>query len=136
MRFDILVTAPRFEPAGQALLEEAGCRLAFVSTEGGRAEMERRLAETAFDGIVSRFLPISAEAIAASPRLRVISRAAAGYDIIDVAAATSPCPPGLYSLKHSTHTHNSISHNLNYKTSTTLVLFWVNLKIDVLFANY
>jgi D-3-phosphoglycerate dehydrogenase len=89
MALQILVTAPRFEPAGLALLEQAGCEVAFVSAEGGRAEMERLLAARRFDGIVSRFLPISGAAIASCPSLRAISRAAAGYDIIDVAAATA-----------------------------------------------
>jgi D-3-phosphoglycerate dehydrogenase len=89
MPFDILVTAPRLEPAGTALLEEAGCRVTFVSAEGGRAEMERLLATRRFDGVISRFLPITGAAMASCPALRVISRAAAGYDIIDVAAATA-----------------------------------------------
>ncbi|HEV7267686.1 MAG TPA: hydroxyacid dehydrogenase [Falsiroseomonas sp.] len=89
MAFDILVTAPRLEPAGRALLEAAGCRLAFVSLEGGREELARKLSATPFDGVISRFVPISAEAMAGCPTLRVISRAAAGYDIIDVPAATA-----------------------------------------------
>jgi D-3-phosphoglycerate dehydrogenase len=89
MSFDILVTAPRFEPAGLDLLQAAGCRVHFVSAEGGRAEMERKLREERFDGVISRFIPISGEVIAAAPALRVISRAAAGFDIVDVAAATA-----------------------------------------------
>ncbi|MGG5808981.1 NAD(P)-dependent oxidoreductase [Falsiroseomonas sp. CW058] len=89
MAHHILVTAPRLEQAGMDLLEAAGCRVSFVSAEGGRAEMERRLAEQGFDGVISRFIPISAAAIASAPALRVISRAAAGHDVIDVAAATA-----------------------------------------------
>jgi D-3-phosphoglycerate dehydrogenase len=89
MSFEILVTAPRLEPEGLALLQDAGCRLTFVPVEGGRPEMERLLAARRFDGIVSRFLPISGAAIASCPSLRVISRAAAGYDAVDLAAATA-----------------------------------------------
>jgi D-3-phosphoglycerate dehydrogenase len=89
MALDILVTAPSLEPAGRALLEDAGCRLDFVSLAGGRAETERKLAGTAFHGVISRFVPISGDAMASCPSLRAISRAAAGYDIIDVAAATA-----------------------------------------------
>jgi D-3-phosphoglycerate dehydrogenase len=89
MGFEILVTAPRFEPAGLALLEEAGCRVTFVSAEGGRAEMERLLATHPFDGVVSRFIPITGAVMTTCPTLRAISRAAAGYDIIDVPAATA-----------------------------------------------
>ncbi len=89
MRFHILVTAPRLEPEGLALLEEAGCRVAFVPPEGGRAEMERLLAAERFDGVISRFLPITRAAMESCASLRVISRAAAGFDIIDLAAATA-----------------------------------------------
>jgi D-3-phosphoglycerate dehydrogenase len=89
MAFDVLITAPRLEPAGRDLLEAAGCRLDFVSFEGGRAEMERKLAERPWAGIVSRFIPISAAAMALCPTLRVISRAAVGVDAIDLDAATA-----------------------------------------------
>ena len=89
MSFDLLVTAPRLEAAGQDLLEAAGCRLDFVSFEGGRAEMERKLAERAWDGVISRFVPISAEAMDRCPSLKVISRAAVGVDAIDLDAATA-----------------------------------------------
>jgi D-3-phosphoglycerate dehydrogenase len=85
----ILVTAPRLEPAGLALLEAAGCRIDFVPPEAPRATMERMLAATAYDGVLSRFVPISAEAMASCPSLRVISRAAAGTDVIDIPAATA-----------------------------------------------
>ncbi|NKE46950.1 hydroxyacid dehydrogenase [Roseomonas frigidaquae] len=89
MSFHILVTAPRLEPAGLRLLEEAGCQVDFVSLEGGRAELERKLATLPVQGVISRFLPISGAAIASCPTLRVISRAAVGYDLIDVAGATA-----------------------------------------------
>lgn len=89
MSFHILVTAPHLEPAGLSLLEAAGCRVDFVPLEGGRAEMERKLASLPFQGVISRFQPISGAAMASCPMLRVISRAAVGYDLIDVAGATA-----------------------------------------------
>ena len=89
MSFDVLVTHPRLDPPGLALLEQAGCRVQFLPPEGGRVEMERLLAATRFDGVVSRMVPISAAAMDLCPSLRVISRAAAGYDAVDVAAATA-----------------------------------------------
>jgi D-3-phosphoglycerate dehydrogenase len=88
MSFDILVTAPRLEASGRDLLDAAGCRLDFVSFEGGRAEMEAMLAAKAYDGIVSRFVPISGAAMASCPTLKVISRAAVGVDAVDLAEAT------------------------------------------------
>lgn len=89
MSHRILVTAPRLEDAGRALLEDAGCRLDFVPVEDARAVMERMLAATPYDGVLSRFVPISGAAMASCPSLRVISRAAAGTDIIDIPAATA-----------------------------------------------
>jgi D-3-phosphoglycerate dehydrogenase len=89
MSFRILVTAPQLEPAGHALLEDAGCRLDFVAPAGARAVMEALLAANAYEGVLSRSIPISGAAIASCPSLRVISRAAAGYDAIDLAAATA-----------------------------------------------
>jgi D-3-phosphoglycerate dehydrogenase len=87
MGFEILVTSPEFDPAGVAVLEEAGCRLDYVAA--GRPEMERRLAEKPYDGVISRFIPISGAAMASCPSLRVISRAAVGVDAIDIPAATA-----------------------------------------------
>lgn len=88
MSFDILVTAPRFEAPGMALLEGAGCKVRLLSRDGAREEMEALLATHRLDGVISRFIPISGTAMARCASLRVISRAAAGYDIIDVKAAT------------------------------------------------
>jgi D-3-phosphoglycerate dehydrogenase len=87
MSLRILVTAPQLEAPGRELLEGAGCLLDYVSPAGDRAAMEGKLAATRFDGILSRSIPISAAAMASCPSLRVISRAAAGYDIVDMAAA-------------------------------------------------
>ncbi|MBU8544127.1 MULTISPECIES: NAD(P)-dependent oxidoreductase [Roseomonadaceae] len=89
MSFHILVTAARLEPAGLSLLEAAGCTVDFVSLEGGRAEMERKLATTPVQGVISRAIPITGAAMASCPSLRVISRAAVGYDLIDVEGATA-----------------------------------------------
>jgi D-3-phosphoglycerate dehydrogenase len=89
MTFRILVTAPHLEADGLALLAGAGCTVDFVTLAGGRAEMERRLAEAPYDAVVSRSIPITGAAMAGCPTLRVISRAAVGYDLIDVAGATA-----------------------------------------------
>ncbi|MGG5820182.1 NAD(P)-dependent oxidoreductase [Falsiroseomonas sp. HW251] len=88
MSFDILVTAPHLDRSGLDLLEAAGCRLDFVPAANARAEMERMLAGKAYDGIVSRFVPISGAAMASCPTLKVISRAAVGVDAIDLGEAT------------------------------------------------
>jgi D-3-phosphoglycerate dehydrogenase len=89
MPFDILVTAPTLEEAGRTPLEQAGCRLDFVSPAGARSVMERMLATRRYDGVLSRSIPISGVAMASCPTLRVISRAAVGHDAIDLPAATA-----------------------------------------------
>ena len=88
-RFEILVTHPFLDQPGLGMLEEAGCTVHFLTPDGGRAEMERLLATIPFDGVLSRIIPISAEAMARCPTIRVISRAAAGHDNVDVKAATA-----------------------------------------------
>jgi len=89
MTLRILVTAPYLAEMALRLLHEAGAAVEFVGLEGGVAEMQRKLAATPFDGVISRLLPISEATMAACPTLRVISRAAVGHDSIDVAAATA-----------------------------------------------
>lgn len=89
MRFRILVTAARFEPPGPEMLQAAGCVVDYLPAGGHRAELEAMLAAAPYDGIVSRGIPISGEAMARCPSLRVITRPAVGYDIIDLPAATA-----------------------------------------------
>jgi D-3-phosphoglycerate dehydrogenase len=89
MTHTILVTAPRLASAGTAVLESAQCRTIFLSDGGGIDEMLDILRNETVDGVVSRTLPLNAEAIAASSRLRVISRHGVGYNNVDVAAATA-----------------------------------------------
>jgi D-3-phosphoglycerate dehydrogenase len=50
--------------------------------------MLERLKAERVDAVIVRTLPFGAEAIAAAPSLKVISRHGVGYDTIDVAAAT------------------------------------------------
>jgi len=89
MAFRILVTAARLEAAGLDQLTAAGCRVDFLSKDGARQEMEAMLAATPYDGVLSRAIPITDAAMASCPGLRVISRAAVGFDIVDIAAATA-----------------------------------------------
>jgi len=89
MSHTILVTAPRLSPAGIAVLEGARCRTIFLSDDGGIPEMLEILRHETVDGVVSRTLPLDAEAIAAAPQLRVISRHGVGYNNVDIGAATA-----------------------------------------------
>lgn len=98
MSFRILITAPYLDRSGLNLLDQAGCAYDFVSLAGGRAEFDRKLASTPVEGIISRSIVISGAAMASCPTLRVISRAAVGYDLIDVPAATERGIPVLTAI--------------------------------------
>ena len=84
----ILITVPTLAAAGLERLRSAGCKTIFISKAGGVPEMLERLKAERVDAVICRTLPFGAEAIAAAPCLKVISRHGVGYDGIDVAAAT------------------------------------------------
>jgi D-3-phosphoglycerate dehydrogenase len=84
----VLITVPTLAAAGMEYLRSSGCKLIFISKAGGVTEMIERLKAERVDAVICRTLPFSAEAIAAAPYLKVISRHGVGYDGIDIAAAT------------------------------------------------
>jgi len=88
MSFTILVTAPVLAPAGQAVLDRAGCRTLFVTKKGGAGQLSDILARESVDGVISRTLPMTAEMIGSCRTLKVISRHGTGFNNVDVAAAT------------------------------------------------
>jgi D-3-phosphoglycerate dehydrogenase len=91
--FTVLVTAPSFASCGIKLLEQGNCWVLYANTEG---EIARILASEKVDAVISRTFPLKEAAIAACPSLRVISKHGAGYDNVDVAAATQRNIPVFY----------------------------------------
>lgn len=90
MRTTILVTVPTLAPAGLALLEAEGCQVITMSRSGGRPELLDQLSKQPIHGVISRSLPFGADAFAAAGvELKVVSRHGAGFDSVDVAAATA-----------------------------------------------
>ncbi|GAB3302850.1 hydroxyacid dehydrogenase [Pseudoclavibacter terrae] len=89
MSATVFVTAPRLGQAGVRTLEDAGSRIIYLPDGGGRTEVEEIMASEAVDGVISRTVELSAAAIEASPRLRVISKHGVGVGNIDVDAATA-----------------------------------------------
>ncbi|MGW0523774.1 phosphoglycerate dehydrogenase [Crossiella sp. NPDC003009] len=91
MTFRVLITTPYLEPGGEVdrLLTEAGLTTVFASAAHRRATGQA-LAEAVreADGVVAGTDAFTAEVIEAAPRLKVFGRCGAGYDNIDVAAAT------------------------------------------------
>ncbi|MES3003141.1 MAG: hydroxyacid dehydrogenase [Pseudomonadota bacterium] len=89
MSFTIFVTAPRLAAAGLRILEEADCNVLFLPEGAGAREAEAIMASNAVDAVISRTATLTAAAIGASPRLRVISKHGVGVSNIDVSAATA-----------------------------------------------
>lgn len=87
----VLVTTPYLEPGGPVdrLLTDAGFGTVYASPSI-RAASGRPLADVVrdVDGIVAGTDAFTAEVIAAAPNLKVFGRCGAGYDNIDVEAAT------------------------------------------------
>ncbi|MBK5567887.1 MAG: hydroxyacid dehydrogenase [Ensifer sp. SSB1] len=69
-------------------LDAPDLRTLFVSADGGQQQLVELLAREPVDALVLRTLSIDAEMIALCPTLRVISRHGAGFNGVDVAAAT------------------------------------------------
>jgi D-3-phosphoglycerate dehydrogenase len=91
--FTVLVTAPAFAARGVELLERSNCRILYAKSED---EISRILSSEPVDAVVSRTLPLRDAAIAGCPTLKVISKHGAGYDNVDVAAATRLKIPVFY----------------------------------------
>jgi D-3-phosphoglycerate dehydrogenase len=85
----VLITNSSIAEPARAILESRGIRAAFVPIRTPPDEVRDLIAREGFDAIISRTIKITAEAIAASPRLRIISKHGVGVDNIDVEAATA-----------------------------------------------
>ncbi|WP_030558842.1 phosphoglycerate dehydrogenase [Streptomyces aureocirculatus] len=89
----VLVTTAYLEPDGEVdrLLREAGFRTVFArpadrgTTDGA---LPAAVARAGASGVVAGTDAFTAEVLRASPGLRVVARCGAGYDNVDVAAAT------------------------------------------------
>lgn len=85
----IVSTAPELSQAAWDKLEANGLGVIKTSMTISAAELERVIAKADPIGIISRGAHLSAAAITAAPRLRVISKYGVGYDNIAIAAATA-----------------------------------------------
>ena len=68
------------------IIEGAGCELALLEKYTDKGQLLEAVADA--DGIIIRSDKITAEVIAAAKNLRIVVRAGAGYDNVDLAAAT------------------------------------------------
>ena len=68
------------------IIEGAGCELALLEKYTDKGQLLEAVADA--DGIIIRSDKITSEVIAAAKNLRIVVRAGAGYDNVDLAAAT------------------------------------------------
>lgn len=83
-----VLIADKFEQRGQDELTNRGCEL-FYQPGLSADELPRALAEHGPDILIVRSTKVNAAAIDAGQRLKLIVRAGAGYDTIDVSAAST-----------------------------------------------
>lgn len=86
----LVATEKPFAPVAvkgiREVVEQAGCELVLLEKYTDRAQLLAAVADA--DALIVRSDKIDAEVIAAAPRLKVIVRAGAGYDNIDLKAAS------------------------------------------------
>lgn len=88
MSHTVFVTAPKLAKPGVELLHAAGARVLYLQSDAP-GEVERIMASEPIDAVISRTVNLSADAIAACPTLKVISKHGVGVSNIDVEAATA-----------------------------------------------
>ena len=89
MNFKVLVTATELAAEGLVLLEQSGAQVLYMQEPESTHELGLILASQPVDAIIARTVTISAEAMAKSRTLKVISKHGVGFNNIDVAAATA-----------------------------------------------
>ncbi len=88
-RFNVVMTAPRLAEAAVALLEDAGCTIHYMPAFPSAEAVAAHVAAVQADAVLTRQGPVSAAAMAASPKLRIVARHGVGVDDVDLAAAAA-----------------------------------------------
>ena len=86
-KFSVVITGPALAQAAMQKLAEK-CRVVNIKPYTPSEEIAQILKEQQVDGLIARMGKINAQVIAASPRLKVITKHGTGIDNIDLAAAT------------------------------------------------
>jgi D-3-phosphoglycerate dehydrogenase len=93
----VLITAPGFEDVADILREIADVDFTFDTMGRSYTEAELTRAVSGLDGVIVWIDPMTRKAIeAAGPRLKVIGVPRAGYDNVDIVAATRVGVPVVY----------------------------------------
>ncbi len=88
-RFNVVMTAPRLAGPAVAVLEAAGCAIHYMPAYPTAGAVAALVRATAADAVLTRQGPVLADAMAASPNLRVVARHGVGVDDVDLAAAAA-----------------------------------------------
>ena len=85
--WSVVLTAPALAAEAMALLERAGCTVHAMPAYPSADAVAARVAEVRAHAILTRQGRVTAAAIDASPRLRIVARHGVGVDDVDVEAA-------------------------------------------------
>ncbi|MFC4275113.1 hydroxyacid dehydrogenase [Achromobacter aloeverae] len=88
MTHTVFVTAPKLAQAGVDLLQAAGARVIYLPDADDARAVRAIMASEPVDAVISRTVALDAQAIAACPTLKVVSKHGVGVSNIDVAACT------------------------------------------------
>jgi len=94
MPWTIAITGPDLAQPGLDVLSAAGCRVLFIQDNSTDAELLALVRKERIDGILARH-GVSGNVIRATDTIRCISRHGAGYNSVDVPAATAKKIPVL-----------------------------------------
>jgi D-3-phosphoglycerate dehydrogenase len=87
--FNVLMTAPRLAAPAVAVLEAAGCTVHYMPPYPSAEAVAEQTRALQADAILTRQGPVTAAAMDASRRLKVIARHGVGVDDVDLAAAAA-----------------------------------------------
>jgi len=87
----LVATEKPFAKAASAeirkIAEEAGCEIAFLEKYTEKSQLLEAVADA--EALIIRSDKVTAEVLDAAPKLKIVVRAGAGYDNVDLAAATA-----------------------------------------------
>lgn len=85
--FNVVMTSGFLAPQAVAVLAQAGCVIHYMRAYPTADEIAALAGAVQADAILTRQGPVSAAAMAASPRLRIVARHGVGVDDVDLDAA-------------------------------------------------
>jgi len=86
-RFQVVMTAPRLAEPAVDVLHQAGCTIHYMAPYPAAEAVAALTGEVQAHAILTRQGPVSAAAMDASARLRIVARHGVGVDDVDLAAA-------------------------------------------------